>query len=188
MLLRTLHRTEEAFIRLLLVAMTLLVFVETVMRFGFNTGLLWAQEVTLYIAAWFVLFGASYGIRVGAHIGVDVFVRLLPTLQQRIVAVIAIVLCLVYCGLFLYGGWIYLGKLKMIGLEMEDLPIQKWIPMSVLIIGFVMLVIRLLDLLRKVLKGEANGFSHADEVKESMAMADAVHNASDKNTSHKAGR
>ena len=178
MLLRYLHRTEEAFISLLIVSMTLLVFMETVLRFGFNTGLLWAQEVTLYTAAWFVLFGASYGIRVGAHIGVDAFVRLLPTPKQRIVAVVAILLSLIYCGLFLYGGWIYLSKLKMIELEMEDLPIQKWIPMSVLVIGFVLMVFRLLNLLRQVITGQANGFSHADEAKESMHLADEI-NASE---------
>ncbi len=174
MLLRYLHRAEEAFISLLIVSMTLLVFLETVLRFGFNTGLLWAQEVTLYTAAWFVLFGASYGIRVGAHIGVDAFVRLLPTAKQRFVAVIAIVLCLIYCGLFLYGGWIYLSKLKMIELEMEDLPVQKWIPMSVLIIGFVLMVFRLLDLFKKVLTGEATGFTHADEAKESMQLSEEI--------------
>ena len=163
MLLRCLHRCEEAFIRLLLVSMTLLVFFETVLRFGFNTGLLWAQEVTLYLAAWFVLFGASYGIRVGAHIGVDAFIRRLPDTHQRRISAIAIVLCLVYCGLFLYGGWIYLAKVKMIELEMEDLPIQKWIPMSVLVIGFILLAARLLSLFFQVITGKTNGFNIADK-------------------------
>ncbi len=174
MLFRVLHRAEEGFISLLIVSMTLLVFLETVLRFGFNTGLLWAQEVTLYLAAWFVLFGASYGIRVGAHIGVDAFVKLLPTTQQRMIAIVAIILSLIYCGLFIYGGWIYLAKVKMIELEMEDLPIQKWIPMSVLVIGFVLMVIRLLDLFRQVIIGKATGFSHADEAKESMELADEI--------------
>lgn len=174
MWLRLLHRSEEAFISLLMVSMTLLVFFETVLRFGFNTGLLWAQEVTLYMAAWFVLFGASYGIRVGAHIGVDAFVRRLPTTKQRLMALIAITLSLIYCGLFLYGGWIYIAKVKMIELEMEDLPIQKWIPMSVLVIGFVLMAIRLLNLFRQVITGRAAGFNHADEAKESLHLADQI--------------
>ena len=38
MLLRVLNKAEEAIISLLLVATTLLVFADVVMRFGFNSG------------------------------------------------------------------------------------------------------------------------------------------------------
>ena len=107
MLLRMLNRAEEAIIALLLVTMTLLVFIEVVMRFGFGGGFLWAQELTLHLSAWFVLFGVSYGLKVGAHIGVDAFIKLLPENGQRFLSSIAVLLSLAYCGLFLYGSWIY---------------------------------------------------------------------------------
>lgn len=168
---KLISRAEESILCLLLAGMTLLVFVEVIMRFGFNSGILWAEEVTLYIAAWFVLFGASYGIKVGAHIGVDAFVKLLPGKPRRIIGIIAVLLCCVYCGLFLYGGWIYLSKMKMIGIEMEDLPIQKWQAMSVLIIGFVLLSIRLLQLLWSIVQGKQDGFHMVDEAQESMRIA-----------------
>jgi C4-dicarboxylate transporter DctQ subunit len=123
------------------------------------------------MAAWFVLFGASYGVKVGAHIGVDVFVKMLPTNTHRFFTLLAIVLCLIYCGLFVYGSWIYLSKMKMIGIEMEDIPIPKWIPMSILVIGFVLLIIRFLQLGWKVVIGQADGFHFADEAEESMEIA-----------------
>ncbi|MGH1462315.1 MAG: TRAP transporter small permease [Neptuniibacter sp.] len=164
-------KLEEGFLSVLLVSMTLLVFAEVVARFGFNAGIHWAQEVTLLLAAWFVLFGASYGVKVGAHIGVDVFVKMFPHNTHRYITLIAIGLCLVYSGLFLYGSWIYLSKMKMIGIELEDLPIPKWIPMSILVIGFVLLIIRFLQLGWKVIKDEAEGFHFADEAEESMEIA-----------------
>ncbi|CAM3614105.1 TRAP transporter small permease [Parendozoicomonas haliclonae] len=173
-LLHSLHWLEEAILRLLLVAITLLVFTETVLRFGFDTGLLWAQEATLYMAAWFVLFGASWGIRSGAHIGVDAFVKLLPDFPRRIAGIIAVLMGLVYSGLFVYGGWIYVSKIKMIGIEMEDLPFPKWIALSILVIGFSLLAVRLLVLLKQLITGEADGFNHADEAKESMKLADEI--------------
>ena len=173
-LLEYLHRAEEALLRLLLVAITLLVFAETVLRFVFNTGELWIQEVTLYCAAWFVLLGASWGIRTGAHIGVDAFVKMLPGASQRIAGMISAVLGLIYCGLFVYGSWIYISKVKMIGLEMDDLPFPKWIAMSVLVIGFVLLAIRILVLLKKIITGEASGFHHVDEAEESMKLAEEI--------------
>ncbi|KXJ53225.1 TRAP transporter small permease [Neptuniibacter pectenicola] len=164
-------KLEEGFLSVLLVSMTLLVFAEVIARFGFNAGIHWAQEVTLLLAAWFVLFGASYGVKVGAHIGVDVFVKLLPQNTHRFITLVAVGLCLVYCGLFLYGSWIYLSKMKMIGIELEDLPIPKWIPMSILVIGFVLLIIRFLQLGWKVVTNQADGFHFADEAEESMEIA-----------------
>jgi C4-dicarboxylate transporter DctQ subunit len=169
-----LNRAEEAIIALLLVAMTLLVFIEVVMRFGFSSGLLWAQELTLHISAWFVLFGVSYGLKVGAHIGVDAFIKTLPVLGQRVLSVIAVLLSLGYCALFLYGSWIYLGKMKRIGIELEDLPIQTWVAHSILMIGFTFFSIRLLELLWRIIKGDVTGFSHKSEAEESMHLAEEL--------------
>jgi C4-dicarboxylate transporter, DctQ subunit len=174
MLLRVLNKTEEAVISLLLVSMTLLVFADVVMRFVFNSGLLWSQELTLYLSAWFVLFGASYGLKVGAHIGVDAFIQKLTPLYQRIFSSIAVLLSLVYCGLFIYGSWIYLAKMKKIQIELEDIPIQLWIAQSILVIGLVFLSIRLLALLWRIAKGDATGFSHKTEAEESMHLAEEL--------------
>lgn len=182
MLIRLLNRVEEGVISLLLVSMTLLVFLEVVLRFGFNTGFLWAQELTLHMSAWFVLFGVSYGLKVGAHIGVDAVVRLLPSKAKRVVSGIAVVLSLVYCGLFLYGSWIYLWKMKRIGIELEDIPIPLWIAHSILIFGLVMLSIRLLQLLWGIAAGRSEGFTLADEAKESMHIVEELGSEQEKST------
>ncbi|MCF7983983.1 MAG: TRAP transporter small permease [Thiohalocapsa sp.] len=171
MFFRILNKTEEAIISLLLVAMTLLVFWEVILRFGFGTGVTWGQEATLHLSAWFVLFGVSYGLKVGAHIGVDAFVRLFPPAGQRLMTGIAVVLSLIYCGLFIYGAWIYLAKMKMIGIDLEDIEVQTWIAHSILLIGLVFLSIRLLLLLWKVIIGTATGFHKVDEAEESLHLA-----------------
>lgn len=168
------NQIEEAILSLLLVGMTLLVFAEVVARFGFNAGIHWAQELTLLMSGWFVLFGASYGIKVGAHIGVDVFVKLLPSAIHRLVTVFAVGLCLVYCGLFLSGSWIFVSKMRKIGIELEDIPAPAWVAQSILIIGFVLLIIRFLQLGWKVIRGQADGFHFADEAEESMQIANEL--------------
>lgn len=173
-MLRLLNKTEEAVICLLLVSTTLLVFVDVVMRFGFNTGFMWSQELTLHMSAWFVLFGASYGIKAGSHIGVDAFVNLFPRTGRKILTVIACVLSLTYCGLILYGSWIYLAKVKKIGIDLEDLPIPAWIAHGMLIFGFVFLSIRIFLLLWDVITGESDGFRHANEAKDSMEIVNEI--------------
>ncbi|RUM38634.1 MAG: TRAP transporter small permease [Desulfobulbus sp.] len=173
-MLRLLNRTEEAVICLLLTLTTLLVFVDVIMRFGFNTGFMWTQELTLHMSAWFVLFGASYGIKAGSHIGVDAFVKLFPRTGRRILSAIGCLLGLSYCGLILYGSWIYLGKVKRIGIELEDLPIPAWIAHGMLIVGFVFLSIRIALLLWDIITNKADGFRHANEAKESMELVEEL--------------
>jgi C4-dicarboxylate transporter, DctQ subunit len=176
MFMRLMNRVEEAIICILLITTTLLVFLDVVMRFGFNAGFMWTQELTLHMSAWMVLFGASYGLKVGSHIGMDAFVKLFPAIGQRILSGIAAILALVYCGLIFYGSWIYLAKMKMIGIELEDIPIPAWQAHSMLLVGYLFLIVRLLIILWSLLTGKATGFKHADEAKESMELAEGIQN------------
>jgi len=165
------NKFEESFLSLLLVCMTLLVFSEVVLRFGFNTGIDWSQEVTLYMMAWFVLFGASYGVKVGAHIGVDSFVQIFPKKIRQAMGLLSVAICIGYSVIFMVGAWNYLAKLKKINIEMEDLEVQRWMSESIVFLGFLFLMFRFLELMIKILKGEAEGFSHIDEAKESLELA-----------------
>jgi C4-dicarboxylate transporter, DctQ subunit len=174
MFLTLLNKVEEAIICLLLVATTSLVFLDVVMRFGFNSGFIWSQELTLHMSAWFVLFGCSYGLKHGAHIGVDAFVKLLPPLGRRFLTTIGCLLALCYCSLILYGSWKYLAKVYKYQIELDDLPVQTWIAHSILIIGFVFISIRILLLLYNVIIGRIDVFRHADEAKESMEIVEEL--------------
>ena len=60
---------------------------------------------------------------------------------------------------------------KKINIEMEDLEIQRWMSESIIFLGFLFLMFRFLQLMIKILKGEAEGFSHIDEAKESIDLA-----------------
>lgn len=169
-MLRLLNRVEEAVISLLLLATTILVFIDVVMRFGFGTGFMWSQELTLHLSAWMVLFGTSYGVKVGSHIGMDAFVRLFPRIGRRLITGIACLLALSYCGLILYGSYFYLLKMHKIGIFLEDMEIEAWKAHSILLIGFIMITIRLSIVLFNVAVDKADGFKHADEAKESMEI------------------
>jgi C4-dicarboxylate transporter DctQ subunit len=82
----------------------------------------------------------------------------------------AILLALVYCGLIIYGSWGYLAKMYKVQLELQDMPIQRWVAHSPLILGYLLLAYRLIALLGKILTGKADGFKLVDEAKETMKM------------------
>lgn len=173
-MLTVLHKIEDGIIKALLVWITALVFFDVVLRFVFNMGFIWLQELTLYSAAWFVLLGASWAIRQGAHIGVSALVARLPDTKRKATAIMAILLCLFYCALFFYGSIIYLQKLHMIGIEMEDIAFPKWIVMLILPISFVLISCRLLAILYAILSGKSFGFTFNDEAKESVESVENV--------------
>jgi C4-dicarboxylate transporter DctQ subunit len=173
MLKRWLERIEEGFIALLLAAMTLLTFVQVVLRYVFNSGLVWALEATTYLFAWMVLVGASYVLRVGGHIGVDTFVKTLPTRGQRAVGIAAALLCLLYAALLLKGGYDYVARLHIMGVEAEDIPVERWILMLCLPLGFGLLFLRLAQAAWRILRGVDQGFRVGDEASVVIAEHEA---------------
>lgn len=157
---------EEGFIALLLTAMTLITFSQVVARYVFNSGAVWALELTTYLFAWLVMFGAAYCVKKGVHIGIDVIVNLFAKKTRRMLTLTAIGLCLLYCAILFKGGWDYVAKLKMIGIEAEDMPIQEWKIKIILPIGFALIFLRLLEVAWKVYKGEIETLHFVDDSNE----------------------
>ncbi|EEX13722.1 trap transporter, dctq subunit [Citreicella sp. SE45] len=104
---RIVNEIEETAIAVILGLMTLITFINVVLRYGFNTGLIWGLEAVTILFAWLVLFGISYAVKVTAHLGVDAVTTLVPTTVRRVMALIAAVVCIVYAALLLKGAWDY---------------------------------------------------------------------------------
>ncbi len=98
---------EETVIAVLLGLMTLLTFANVIARFAFNSNILWALELTVFMFAWLVLLGASYAVKKHSHLGVDAIVNLLPPGLRRALALIAVGACLVFSLLMLKGAYDY---------------------------------------------------------------------------------
>lgn len=98
---------EETFIALILGAMTLITFVNVVLRYGFNTGLIWGLEATSFLFAWLVLFGVSYAVKKTANLGVDAVINLFDAPMRRVLALAAAAVCIAYGFLLLKGAWDY---------------------------------------------------------------------------------
>lgn len=163
-------KLDEWLIALLLAAMTLLTFVQVVMRYVFNSGFTWAVELTGILFAGMIFIGISYGVRVGAHIGVDAVVKLLPPKLRRLTSILAVLLCMVYAGMVIYGSMVYVLKMKSVGLELEDLPIPMWTVRAVLPLGFFLLMLSFLPVLYDLVTGKSDRLRLADEVEEALKL------------------
>jgi C4-dicarboxylate transporter, DctQ subunit len=98
---------EQTAIATLLGLMTLITFINVVLRYGFNSGFIWGLEATLILFAWLVIFGVSHAFRVTAHLGVDAATSFLPAGPKRAVALLSAAVCIFYALLMLKGAWDY---------------------------------------------------------------------------------
>ena len=104
---RAVHELEETLIAAILGAMTVITFINVILRYGFNSGLLWGLEATSFLFAWLVILGASYAMKVTAHLGVDALTNLFSPPVRRILALIAGACCIAYAFLLFKGSWDY---------------------------------------------------------------------------------
>lgn len=104
---RAIHEFEETFIALLLGLMTLVTFVNVVLRYAFNSQLIWGLELVLILFAWLVLFGISYGFKVTMHLGVDAILAIVNPRLRFLMSLTAALITLAYMLLLLKGAWDY---------------------------------------------------------------------------------
>lgn len=101
------YNFDRIMIAILLGGMTLVTFTNVILRYMFNSSLIWGLELTLVLFAWLVLFGASYGFKVKTHLGVDVLINILSQKHKRIMALLSATICLLYAVMLAKGAWDY---------------------------------------------------------------------------------
>lgn len=170
--MRWLEHLEEGLVAFLMAGMTVVTFVQVVARYVFNYSFVWALELTGVMFAWLIFVGMSYGVRVGAHIGVDALVKSLRSGAKRAVGMIAALLCFVYASIFAFGGFQYVRKMHDVGILMQDIPIEQWIPRIVLPLGFALLAFRFAQLLVRLATGR-EAHLLGDEAEDALKLREA---------------
>ncbi len=143
---RLINHLEEGLMALFLAVMTVLTAVQVLLRYAFNSGIIWSLEATTYTFAWLVLLGMAYGVRTRSHIAVDLVMSRLNGSALRFATFLALLICVAYAVLMLYGGSVLVWRLVELGNEARDLPVKRWILTSMIPIGFALLALRFLQL------------------------------------------
>ncbi len=100
-------RIEETLIAILLGLMTVITFANVIARFGFNSNILWALELTVFLFGWLVLLGASYAVKKHSHLGVDAIINMVSPPVARIMGLIAVGCCLLFSIFMVKGAYDY---------------------------------------------------------------------------------
>ncbi len=181
---------EETFIAITLGLMTIITFANVIARYVFNSNILWGLEATVFLFAWLVLIGASYGVKQTFHIGVDVVLVMVPAPVRKILTLIACAACLLFAVLLLKGAWDYWSPFigKRAFYETDDLPVPffltwisdvfndgeayeklpRFIPYAALPIGMTLLLYRFIQATWYVITDQQVGLIASHEAEELM--------------------
>jgi C4-dicarboxylate transporter DctQ subunit len=186
-------RLEENFIAIILALMVFISFSQVIARYVFHAGWGGALELTQVLFAWLILFGMSYGVKMGSHLGVDALIRTFPKPVFRFFSLFGAFICILY-GLTLFsaewltifgleskgGAWFYFTKIYQIGIGMEDVMVPgffpdfmnggerlpRWIAYLILPIGLLLFVFRSVQAFIAIWKGDREMIIASHEAEE----------------------
>lgn len=97
-------------IEVLLVAgmavMSLMVFLNVVLRYAFSSGIPFSVEVSRLIFVWLIFLGSILALKEGAHLSVDMLVRSLPRGPRLVCYWVTHGVMLWCCWLLWQGSWV----------------------------------------------------------------------------------
>ena len=105
--------------------MAVLVFGNVVLRYGFNSGIVFSEEVSRFLFMWLTLIGALIVMKDNAHLGMSSVISRFGETGQRICRFLADLLTLACCLLLAHGTY------KQVIIGMDDHAPVTGIPMGI---------------------------------------------------------
>ena len=146
--------------------MVILVFGNVVLRYGFNYGIIFSEEVSRFLFVWMVFLGAVLMLRDNGHLGVHTVTKLLPLAGKRVCKFVSDAATLFCCILMTYGGW------KIVGINMVNYAPVSGIPVgivySALLVCSIGMSVLLINSLYRLLIGQMSEDEMCPNIEEAL--------------------
>ncbi|MGJ5620443.1 TRAP transporter small permease [Sulfitobacter sp. MF3-043] len=120
------------------------VFAQVVARYVFGIALHWSEEVASMAMVWAVYMGAAFCVKERFHIRILVGVKSLPMGLGRWVIFVSDFLWAFFCVFMIKVGVDYLAVAWKFSSTSPSLGINQFYPQSILVIGYALMLIRLI--------------------------------------------
>ncbi|MFT5111104.1 MAG: TRAP-type C4-dicarboxylate transport system permease small subunit [Parasphingorhabdus sp.] len=140
-----------------LVIIAVCVFMQVVARYVFETAIHWTEEVAAISMVWSVYMGASLCVRERFHIRIIVGVNALPMIMGRGLIFVADFFWAFFCVFMIIASWDYLAVFWKFTSRSPSLGIDELYPQSILLIGYGLMLIRLVQTYVQWLKKGGQG-------------------------------
>jgi TRAP-type C4-dicarboxylate transport system permease small subunit len=99
------YKFLEFLLIILLSGMALMVFVNVVLRYAFNSGLNISDEMSRYFFVWLTFIGAVVTFREYGHLGVETLVALFGRAGRIICMILSNLIIILCSAIFFWGTW-----------------------------------------------------------------------------------
>lgn len=106
---------EEFFMIPLIFAMSIIIFIQVVMRYVFQNSLTWSEELSRYLFVWLVYFSVSYTARREKHIRIDAAINLYPKKLRPYIEILSEVIVLAFAIFIAVTGMTVFHKIAWSG-------------------------------------------------------------------------
>lgn len=103
-------RVDVVITSVCMILMVILTFVGVIMRYVFNSPIVWQEEAQLALIIWITFYGGSYAFREKSHIAIDIVVEALPIWLQHVVMTGIYLVTMGILAFMLQNGWQLLGQ------------------------------------------------------------------------------
>jgi len=104
----------------------LLIIIQVVMRYVFNSPLIWSEELARYAMVWMAFVGSVIAMRNGEHIDITVVVNSLPASLKTYVNIISKIISTAFLIMLIYLGF------QMVMMNISQTSSANGLPMSLI--------------------------------------------------------
>jgi len=152
---------EQSVSIVLMSAMTVILFIQVVMRRVFSSSLTWSEELARYMFIWLIYFGISYGAKIRKHIKIEAFLDIFPKKVRPCIVILGDVLFLVFALFIIYTSFQWVQRQIMLHQRSPALHVPMWVIYAAPFVGFILTAFRQVQTIafrvKELKKGGTNG-------------------------------
>ncbi|MEI3606004.1 TRAP transporter small permease [Pseudogracilibacillus sp. SE30717A] len=140
---------------ILIIAITLILFVNVIYRYFLHDPIYWANEASIFMMAWATFLGGSLGLKYKTQASITFLVGRLSEERKRIMNIATHIIILIFLAILLYISYDWIFSLS--NTKSSSMRIPMWIPYLSVPVGLTFAFIHLLDQLIDFIKDGRQG-------------------------------
>lgn len=147
---------EEFFIIPLMFLMSIIIFVQVVMRYAFQNSLVWSEELSRYMFVWLIYFAVSYTARREKHIRIDAAINIYPKKLRPLIEILSEIIVLAFSVFIAMTAVTVFQKITWSGQLSPAMRIPMQFVYAAPLVGFVLTAIRQIQCILRRIKALKN--------------------------------
>jgi C4-dicarboxylate transporter DctQ subunit len=127
-LIERLNRIEEGMAGMILLAVCLLTFIQTFLRYTFSFSFSWFQEAANYTIILVTFLGASIGLKYGTHFSMEALTEYAPDKVAHLLKTVAYLISGIASVMIVVFGFQHVSQVHSFGVKSAAMQIPMFIP------------------------------------------------------------